>query len=63
MGGVELYDFNPKDVDEEIKEAELEGLDDFLLMQQNEDPTLLDQLYETINSYKLIIADERYKTP
>jgi hypothetical protein len=48
----DVYEFKEKVKDEEIKEAELEGLDDFLLQDQDEDPTLLDQLQETINSYQ-----------
>jgi hypothetical protein len=44
----ELYEFPDRDKIEEIKEAELEGLDDFLLQNQDntpassEDPALLE---------------------
>ena len=47
---------------EEIKEAEMEGLDNFLLENQDEDPTLLDQLQETIKSYQTLIDEQRYKS-
>ena len=47
----EVFEFVPKEKDEEIQEAELEGLDDFLLRDQDEDPSLLEQLQETIRSY------------
>lgn len=46
------YELQKRDEHEDLQEAELVGLDDFLLMNQDEeDPTLLDQLEDTIKSY------------
>lgn len=58
----DLYELQENDVHEEIKEAEMEGLDNFLLENQDEDPTLLDQLQETIKSYQTLIDEQRYKS-
>ncbi|TNV85673.1 hypothetical protein FGO68_gene10543 [Halteria grandinella] len=58
------YEFQELDKNEQIKEAELEGLDDFLLQNQDqdEDPSLLNQLQETIRSYQTLIEEHKYKS-
>ena len=57
------YELQDRDVHEHIKEAELQGLDDFLLQNQDQigDPSLLAQLQETIKSYQSIIDERRFK--
>lgn len=40
----ETFEFVPKEKDEDIQEAELEGLDDFLLKDQDDDPSIIEQL-------------------
>ena len=57
------YELQDRDVHEHIKEAELQGLDDFLLdnQDQQDDPSLLAELQETIKSYQSIIDERRFK--
>lgn len=56
------YELQKRDEREDLQEAELVGLDDFLLMNQDEeDPTLLEQLEDTIKSYQALIDERKFK--
>ncbi|CDW80261.1 UNKNOWN [Stylonychia lemnae] len=59
------YEIIDKDEQEEQDLAEIEGLDDFLLMDQEnqiKSPTLMDQLKDTIKTYQTLIDSKKFKS-